>query len=195
MSFLYKLLVSSFTLSVFSEGIILPIYAIFVQQVGGGILEASGTMATFLITEGIFTMLVHRLHWSRTHRILLLILGWAIWTVGVGLYLIVSNILMLFLTQILTALGNALANPIFEQELAAHTDNNTAQFAWGFFEGANSIAQGIAAVVGGVIAIKFGFSALIWVMAITATGSFLLILLYIWRRHLKNFDISPDSSV
>ena len=86
---------------------------------------------------------------------------------------------MLFVTQILTALGNALADPIFDQELANHTDKQSQEFEWGFFEGSIDIVQGVAAIVGGLLASLFGFRVLIYAMVASATLSLVLILYYI----------------
>jgi hypothetical protein len=37
---------------------------------------------------------------------------------------------MLFITQILTALGNAIADPIFDEELSNNTDPKNKLFEW-----------------------------------------------------------------
>ncbi len=178
----YKLLISAYCLSSFSEGIILPIYAIFVQKVGGDILEASGAMALFLLVEGIFTILVHRFHWSKKHRRLMLIGGWIIWVLGIFLYFFISNILTLLITQVFTAIGNAVADPVFDAELAENTDRGHEEFEYGFFEGSKSILDGIAALLGGVIVAIFGFKVLIIVMVSTATVSLGLILIYARKK-------------
>ena len=182
---LYLLLVYSFNVSSFAEGILLPIYAIFVQKVGGDILDAGLAMGIFLITEAIFTMFVHRFSWTARQRLFLMVLGWIIWLAGICSYLLISDIWMLFISQILTAIGNAIADPIFDQELAHHTDKKIEQYEWGFFEGSKSLVDGLAAIVGAAIASWFGFRSLIIVMIVTATVSFLLILLYIHKSRSK----------
>lgn len=188
MNVFYKFLITAFSLSIFSEGILLPIYAIFVQEVGGDILEASTAMAIFLITEGIITILIHRIKWNKKQQLFLLVLGWAIWTLGIISYLFVSSIAMLFVTQILTAIGNAIADPIFDTELSAHIDKNKKEFEWGFFEGLNSFIQGVAALLGGMIAYYFGFSWLIYTMIGAAGVSFFLIIFYLplLRKNSQN---------
>jgi len=178
-NFLYRLLVLSFTMSCFSEGVIVPIYAIFVQKVGGDILDAGFAMGIFLITEGIFTMLIHRLKWNPKQRINLLVGGWMIWVIGIGSYLLISNIWMLFLSQVLTAIGNAIADPVFDQELSDHTDKDMEEFEWGFFEGSKAFVDGAAAIIGATVAAYFGFRNLIYAMIVAATLSFVLILVYI----------------
>ena len=177
----YRILILSYSASVFAEGVLLPIYAVFVQKIGGDILDASGAMATFLIAQGLFTITAHRLHWVNQHRMIVMIGGWAIWVGGIAMYLVAKSVPILFLTQIFVALGNALADPIFDQELANHTDIKSQEFEWGFFEGSRDLVQGVAAIIGGLIASFFGFRVLIFTMVVFATLSLLLILSYVSR--------------
>jgi len=177
----YRFLISSYAISTFSEGVIVPIYAVFVQDIGGDILDAGLAMGIFLITQGLFTMFFHKLKWNPRYRMLAMIGGWVVWLLGIILYLMVSNIMTLFLTQILTAIGNAIANPIFDEELSDHTDKEYEQFQWAIFEGGNDFMSGLAAILGGLIASLFGFYALIWTMISAATLSLVIILFYVRR--------------
>ncbi len=181
-NFLFKLLISSYGLSTFSEGIIVPIYAVFVQKIGGDILEASGAVATFYVVCGLTTLFVHRLKWSQKNRVKLMTWGWFLWVVGIATYFLISNIATLFLAQVLTALGNAVADPAFDAELEDNTTEETASYEWGQFEALKDIFQGVAAFIGGIVAGVFGFRTLIMIMVATATISFLMILLYTKRK-------------
>lgn len=188
---LYKILITSYSFSIFSEAVILPIYAVFVQGIGGDILDASGAMAVFLISQGLFTIIAHRISWIHRHRIPVMICGWVVWVFGIAMYLVVSNVMTLFLTQIFIAMGNAIADPIFDEELANHTDQKNQEFEWGFFEGSQSIIQGVAALVGGLIVSFFSFRVLIFVMVVTATISLMLIILYYSkiRKNMVNVKV------
>ena len=184
----YRVLVTAWAFSSFAEGVILPIYAVFVQHVGGDILAAGGAMSVFLITEGVFIIAVHRFHWSPRARIVLMIFGWAIWLSGIVCYLFISNILTLFIAQILAAIGNAVADPVFDEELAEHIDESLKEREWGVWEGRKALIDGIAAIVGAAVASAFGFRALIYLMILTATGSFALIMWYVSRmRRMRIF--------
>ncbi|MBI2484591.1 MFS transporter [Candidatus Uhrbacteria bacterium] len=175
---LYKILITGYSFSIFSEAVILPIYAVFVQGIGGDILDAAGAMAVFLITQGLFTIVTHRFFWVHRHSIPVMVGGWAVWVSGIAMYLMVSNVLTLFIAQIFIALGNAIADPIFDKELARHTDHKNEEFEWGVFEGSQSIIQGVAAVIGGLIVSLFSFQVLIYLMVATATVSLGMIIFY-----------------
>ncbi|MEI7451695.1 MAG: MFS transporter [Candidatus Falkowbacteria bacterium] len=180
-SLAYNLLIFAYSVSTFSEGIIVPIYAVFVQKIGGDILDAGLAMGIFLITQGLFTIIFHRLNWNPRSRTPIMITGWIIWLTGIGLYFIISNIWMLFLTQILTALGNAIADPVFDEELADHTTRAQSESQWATFEGGKDLMSGLAAILGGLIVSAFGFYFLIWAMVTTATLSLLIILFYVYQ--------------
>jgi hypothetical protein len=181
-SYLYRILVSSYAMSTFAEGILMPIYAVFVQKIGGDILEASGAIAIFLIVNGLATIVIHRIGWSQKHRRTLMVWGWLIWVVGIGSYFIVSNAVTLFTTQVLIALGNAIADPAFDAELDDHIDTRLKSYEWGIFGASQDILNGIAAIAGGIIASVFGFKMLIVCMVFAATLSFALILYYVRIR-------------
>lgn len=174
-----KLLIMSYGISTFSEGVLMPIYAIFVQDIGGDILEASGAISIFLFVSGLTTILIHRSDWSQRHRIKLMVYGWLLWVIGIGGYFFIFNIYTLFGIQIVVALGNAIANPAFDAELDDNINKKNKSYSWGIFEGIQDIANSIAAILGGIIASFFGFRVLIAFMFITAVISFFIILYYV----------------
>jgi MFS transporter len=181
----YRILVAAYSLSTFSEGILMPIYAVFVQKVGGGILDAAGAVATFFIVMGIAEWFIFRRKFSHTHRLHLMVGGWIVWLLGIFMYLIIRSVPILFLAQILTALGNAIADPAFDAELAERTDVSIKEYEYGTFEASKDIFQGIAALIGGLVVFAFGFHILVILMVISATVSFFLIVGNYWRRMKK----------
>lgn len=176
----YKILVLAYGFSTFSEGILLPIYAIFVQKVGGDILDAAGAIAVYFILQGVFEILIHRTSWSQRQRKTLMVVGWLLWLVGIGSYLLIHSVAMLFIAQTLTGLGNAVANPAFDAELAEKTDKKISSYEYSVFEGLQDIFQGIAAILGGLVATTFGFTSLLVLMVISASVSFMLIIHYLY---------------
>lgn len=176
---LFKLLAWSYGISTFSEGLIMPIYAVFVQRIGGDILDASGAVATFLIVCGVATIIIQRFEWSEKHRVMLMIVGWLVWLVGIASYFLISTTFMLFVTQVLVALGNAIADPALDAELDDHTDDAIKSYEWGLFDGLQDIFNGIAALIGGAVVSFFGFGTLITVMVCVATISFMIVMYYV----------------
>jgi hypothetical protein len=178
----YRILVAAYSLSTFSEGILMPIYAVFVQKIGGGILDASGAVATFFIVMGVAELVIFRKSFSHKHRLHLMVGGWIIWLLGIISYLFIRSVPVLFLAQILTALGNAIADPAFDAELAERTDPTIRENEYGTFEASKDIFQGVAALIGGLVVFAFGFNILVILMVVTASVSFGLILTNYWSR-------------
>ena len=83
------------------------------------------------------------------------------------------------MSQVLTAIGNAVADPVLDQEMAEHMDKGIKEFEWGIFEGSKAFVDGSAAIIGAAIASFFGFQTLIGVMILTASISLTLILVYV----------------
>ena len=160
----------------------MPIYAVFVQKIGGSILDASGAVATFFIVMGLAEIAIFRKKFSHRYRLHLMVGGWVIWLLGIATYLVIRSVPILFLAQILTALGNAIADPAFDAELAERTDQGIQEYEWGAFEASKDIFQGVAALVGGLVVFAFGFHVLVFCMVGSATVSFFLILMNYWHR-------------
>lgn len=186
---LYKLLLSAYGVSMFSEWVLLPIYAVFVQKIWWDILDASWAMAVFLISQWIFTIIVQRLKWTYKHHTIMMIIWWFIRLMGIVLYLAVSSTRMLFVTQILVAMWNAIADPIFDKELADNTDKNNKLFERGLWEGMQDITNWLAAIIWWLIATFFWFKWLIAFMILTWTTSLIMILIYVKKYKSKEFRI------
>lgn len=182
---LYRLLLSAYSVSMFSEWVLLPIYAVFVQKIWWDILDASWAMAVFLISQWIFTIIIQRMKRTYKHHITMMIVWWIIWLIGIALYLAVSSTRMLFITQILVAMGNAIADPIFDKELADHTDKNNKLFERGLREGMQDIISWLAAIIWWLIAVFLWFKMLIGFMILTGTISLIIILLYVKKYRAK----------
>lgn len=187
--FLY-LIMAAYTTSTFSQGILTPIYAFFIQNIGGGIMEASWAIAVYSIITGLATILIHRITWSHAHKLTFLWVGWFLWLSSVAIYFIMTNVYFLYISQILNALGTAMSEPIFDAEFSDKIKEDPLG-GWALFEGVTSIFTGVASIVGGLIASKFGFSVLIPVMIGVAFISFLTIIYYIYS--LRQHELSHGS--
>ena len=171
------LLTFAYAFSTFSEGIFMPIYAFFVQKIGGGLLETSWAISFYSIVTGIGTILVHKTRWSHNNRMQCLIMGWFLWILGIAVYFSMKTVFVLFIAQFLNGLGNALAEPAFDAEFSKKIAEDPSS-GWAFFEGTISIFSGLASFIGGLLATWYGFDALLYCVIFTACVSFLLILYY-----------------
>lgn len=188
-----RILLYAYSASIFSSGILVPIYAFFVQKIGGGIFEASSTMAISYIFTGIATLLIFRTKWSHIYQKECLIIGWLFWLISISMYCYITNIAMLFISQCFNGMGNALSASTYDAEYSKQASNNLVH-GWSIWEGTINIFSGIAAVAGGFIVTHYGFDALMLCMTSIATASFLSIVYYVYRE--KNLITqSPDEGV
>lgn len=179
-SYLY-LITFAYATSTFASGILMPIYAFFVQKIGGGILETSYAIALYSIIMGIATMLLHKTTWSQKHPLTLLCLGWFLWLVSMGMYLIIKSTGTLYVSQLINGIGDAMSGPAFNAEFSKEAADDLAG-GWALYQGVTSIFSGIASIAGGFIATIYGFDILLYYVIAIATLSFFLILYYSYTK-------------
>ena len=184
------LIIAAYATSSFSIGVFTPVYAFFIQKIGGGILEASWAIGAYSIITGLGTIFIHQTTWSQRNRMTLLWLGWFFWLLSIAIYAIMTNIYLMYISQILGALGVAMEEPIFNAELSQRASSNL-YVGWALFGGITEIFTGIAAIFGGIIATLYGFEVLSNCMVSVALFSFSLIVLYIYA-HKKHEKISKN---
>jgi len=175
-----NILVTAYSISTFSQGILGPIYVFFVQKIGGGILEASCAFAIFSIVTGVTTLLIYRTKLSHTYQKEFLCFGWFLWLISVIMYFFVRDIYMLFFVEIISALGAAISNPAYHAEFSKQTLDDLLS-GWALQDGVSTIFYGLACLTGGLIEAYFGFSVLMLTMIFLSTISFLLIFYYTYR--------------
>lgn len=181
------LLTFAYAISTFASGILMPIYAFFVQKIGGGILETSEAIAIYSILCGIGTILIHKTTLSHKYPMHFLWIGWLLWLFSIAIYFLINTITALYISQILNAVGDAMYEPIFDSEFSGQIKDNPSG-GWAFFNGTISIFAGIASFIGGVIATQFGFDVLLYCVLAFGSLSFLLIVYYAQMngKKLKN---------
>jgi predicted MFS family arabinose efflux permease len=180
MKHLRRLLLLTDGLYLLSGGLIGPIYALYVEKIGGDLLDASSTFAFFMITAGFVTYLLAKWEDKQKHQEKFVIVGYGIGVLGYLLYLFVSNSYILFFVQIILGLSVALKDPAYDALFSASRKHLA--LAWGEWEAVDYLVLGVGALIGGFIAEKFGFQMLLFVMFGFSVFSFLLSMLLLQTR-------------
>lgn len=180
-----RILLLSDALSILSVGFIGPIYALFVEKIGGNILEAGTSYAIFMVTAGVVVLLLAVVEDRVKTQKSFIIAGYGIGVIGTVGYLFVNSSITLFLVQALLGLAMALKGPAYDG-LFSRVDMKHVTLAWGEWEAMDYFTLGASAFFGSVIAQYFGFTALLWCMSGAAVLSFLisLSLLYLHERNV-----------
>lgn len=167
-------------LILFAGGMLGPIYAIFVERVGGDIFDAGLAGALFALAAGITSLLSGGIVDKLKESEYILIAGYIIIAFGFLFYLQVDSIQKLFMAQVIIGLGEALYSPAFDQLYTKHLDSGKAGQEWGAWESMNYFTIAIAAAFGGWLASRYGFTPLFMIMA--ALASLSAVYLYLLPR-------------
>jgi len=148
-----------------------PIYALFVESVGGSLLDASLAGGLFALAAGITTLIAGKYADSIKRDELIVACGYAIMGIGFLLYTAVNSILFLFFVQILIGFAEAFYSPAFDALYSKHITKKKAGREWGAWESMSYFSVAVGAAIGGVIVTFFGFNAIFVLMAILCFAS------------------------
>lgn len=176
-----KTLLFADSFSILALGMFGPIYAIFVERIGGDILYAGGAYAAFAIASGVLLFVISRWEDHIRHKEKLVVIGYGLGSVGIIGYLFVSAPIHLFFVQVVLGIAGAIGAPAYDAIYSRFLDRGKFASEWGLYESMEYIFTAIAALIGAFIASFFGFDTLFISMFF-----FSLIGLFISMRLLYN---------
>ena len=153
-----------------------PIYALFVERVGGSLLDASYAFATFCLVAGVVTLVSGRYSDRMKENELILVLGYSIMGLGYFGYMLVDSIWTLLLVQVVIGLGEAIYSPSFDAIYSKHLDDKKFGRTWGLWESLYYFTTAFGAIVGGSLVTFFGFNAMFVIMGLLCFSSAIYIL-------------------
>lgn len=151
-------------LFMFSGGLFGPIYALFVDSVGGSILDAGMAAFAFLASTGILVFVISRWENRQKHQEKLYLLGYLMTAVGYVGYIFVSSHLELIVVQVFLGVAQAVYLPVRDSIYSKAVKRGSEAADWGKWEAESFIAPAVAAVLGASIAFALGFQALFFAM-------------------------------
>lgn len=153
-----------------SLGMLVPVYALFVEEVGGSALSAGVTAGALGLTSAVSALLsgrlIDKLEASKTR--LVMAGGWFAIGLAILLYLAVDNLTSLFIAQAILGFVKTTSAPAFDTLYARHLDKASAGREYGLWEASFFLTAGFGAVLGGIIVDQYGFTGLFIAMAILA---------------------------
>lgn len=148
-----------------------PIYALFVEKVGGDLLDASYAFAVYAFAAAITTLVSGRFADKLKENELIIILGYAIMATGFFCYLFVTSVWSLLIVQVIIGLGEAIYSPAFDAVYSKHLDGHSSGREWGAWESINYFTIALGALLGGLLVTYFGFNSMFIVMGILCAVS------------------------
>ena len=148
-----------------------PIYALFVERVGGSLMDASIAGAIFALVAGLTTLISGKYSDHAKRQESVIVLGYALMGIAFLSYIWVDSVITLFLVQILVGIGEAIYSPAFDAVYSNHLNHKKSGSQWGAWESMNYFTTAIGAVIGGGVVTLFGFDILFTAMAVLCFGS------------------------
>ena len=169
-----RLFLTSNSFFVLATGMFGPIYAIFVQEIGGDILAAGISWAIFMIISGIGILFMGNIQDKMKKDKPSILIGYALESLGFLGYYFISNVAQLFLVQVLLGISTVIKTPAYDSFYTKYLEKGKFASQWAAWEGVWYIVAGIAALIGAFLAKIFSFKILFLVMFfISLVGLFL----------------------
>ncbi len=174
--------------STFVHSMLGPIYAIFVEKIEGGVLEASYAIAIFSLSAGVLIYIISKWEDRIKHKEKLLTIGYLLNSVGFFSYMLVSKPVHLYMVEAIFGLGIAVLSPIYDGLYSKNLSKDKYVSEWGAWESMSYIISSIAALLGGLLVSFFGFEALFFTMFLLSLASVFVSLSLVSnaRKNLSN---------
>ena len=166
-----KLLLLASILIHSGANLLAPIYALFIEEIGGTLLDASIALGIYAMFKGVFYFGMAKVKESIFPKRAMMFVGYSIMGVGYAGYLIAGKPLDVFIIQGIVSLGETIINPSWSAVIASSLEKGKERSIYSNFYGYRSFFEGIAAIVGGLFAVKFGFNVLFGIMTLFAFSS------------------------
>jgi MFS family permease len=148
----------------FGIGLLGPLYAIFVEKIGGDILSITSAWAIYAVVTGVLTIIIGRMEDRKLNKRTMVFMGYLILAIGTLGYFFVENPAQLFIVQAILGIGAAVIEPAWDGLFSIFLDKGRESFEWSLWSGGISIALAMAALAGGFIVTFYGFKTLFIVM-------------------------------
>jgi DHA1 family multidrug resistance protein-like MFS transporter len=161
-----RILLAADTLVLIAGAMIVPYYALFVQKIGGDILDTGLATGAYAVAAGFATLAAGRWSDRVTRKEFIVAASYIVMALCFVAYLFVHSIWQLLIVQIVIGLAQATYIPAYDALYGSHVGGiRTASSRWSFWEASNFFAIAIGALAGATIVRSAGFSGLLLTMA------------------------------
>lgn len=162
---------------VFAGAMLVPLYAIFAEDIGATIFIISALTSVLLIAKVVTVFFLQKFGDGFAEKEYLLIGGFVVRAIGwIGL-LFFQTIPALFVMQVILGFGDGVGSPSFRALFATHLDSGKEVRRYSEWELILATGGSIGALTGGYIVTNFGFETLFVLMSGLAVISAIVILL------------------
>lgn len=152
------------SLFVFASSLLGPLYAVFVERIGGGLMSISMSTAIYYVVATITLLFVSRVGDSFKETEVLLAGSWLFRGFVFLSLIFVRNIYGLLVVQSALGLGEAVGTPAFSSLFARHLDKGKGMYDYSNWSVVSNIVLALATLIGGFVVSYFGFDLLFGLM-------------------------------
>ena len=160
-----KILLASSILLHSGVNLLAPIYAIFIKDIGGTLIDAGTAIGIYAILRGLLYFLLGKFKQHTFSNKQMISAGYFIFFISYILYILSSAPWHVFGIQALLAFGEVIITPSWSAVIATSLDKGRERSIYSDFYGYRSFFEGGAAIAGGYFAMQYGFDAVFTTMA------------------------------
>ncbi len=163
-----RIFLAAETIVFFAGGLLGPLYAVFVEGIGGDVLIVGASWSVFMLLSGVGLLVSGRIVDKMTSEKPVIMASHLIHALGFLGYLLVSSPVHLFAVQVLLGIATAMGYPSRESWFTRFIDKDKIAFQWATWEATYSITVAVAALIGALVVSIYGFPVLFVSMSVLA---------------------------
>lgn len=165
-----KLLLTINSVFVLAGNLLGPLYAVYIEGLGGSIAVVSGTWSVMLLTTTLANFILIRYGDKIKEHEYFLITGFVLRAISWIGFAFATSIYHVILLQIIIGLGEAVGSTGFDALMAEHLDRFSHIRDYAVWKTISNVIAAVATMAGGFVVTWYGFTPMFYFMGIVALG-------------------------
>lgn len=163
-----------------ASGILVPIYFLFTERIGGDAFDSGTSYGIYLLVHALAITIFSRCDFVIHNRRKIIVITYFFQIVTSFAHIFISNVNMLIVLQVFLAIQTSLYATVFHSYYGELAHNSTIDESkvWSLWNISTYLGVGLAAVIGGIVANSYNFNYIFYLMIIFSTFSFLISLMF-----------------
>lgn len=163
-----KLLLGASILIHSGTNLLAPIYAIFIKEIGGTLLDAGIAVGVYAIFKGIMYFVFNQIKDDKVSKKVMISSGYFLMAICYLFYIFAGAPIHVFIIQACLSIGEIIINPSWSAIIATSLKKGKERHIYSQFYGYRALFEGGAAILGALSATRFGFDIVFGTMTVFA---------------------------